>query len=176
MAKKLAIVVAVEKYADKRIPSVKYAESDANEFAAALELGGVLEKVFLLSARATKTTINSQVRQHVKALTADDELYLFYAGHGFSNKGHNFITCHDTDLDDLDDTSINLKELLDACGKSACKRIALFLDSCESGITELPEIRGIYTTMSEKELKEFFQASEPGPSWPISTHRDYRGS
>ncbi|PYX58271.1 MAG: hypothetical protein DMG76_09540 [Acidobacteria bacterium] len=160
MAKRLAILIAVEKYSDTRINSVQYAEADANGFAAALELAGPIDKVALLSGAATKTTINSKVRQYVKALTTDDELFLFYAGHGFSNNGHNYITCHDTDLDDVKDRSINLQELLDVCGKSACKRIALFLDSCESGITDLPEIRGIYSTMSETELKEFFQAAE----------------
>lgn len=160
MVKRLAILIAVEYYRDIRIRSVQYAEADANDFAAALDLGGTLDKVFLLSSAATKTTINSKVRQHVNSLVAGDELFIFYAGHGFSKNGHNFLTCHDTDLDDLEDTSINLKELLDVCGKSACKRIALFLDSCESGITDLPDIRSIYSTMSEKELKDFFQAAE----------------
>lgn len=160
MKKRLAIVIAVEKYADTRIRTVKYAEADAEGFAKALEIGGSLDKVFLLSGKATKTTINSQVRQHVKALTAADSLYIFYAGHGFSKNGHNFITCYDTDPDDLEETSIKLKELLDMCGKSACKRIAFFLDSCESGITDLPEIRGIYATMSENELSDFFQSAE----------------
>lgn len=160
MEKRLAIVIAVEEYADTRIRAVNYAEADAKGFAKALEIGCALDKVFLLSGKATKTTINSQVRQHVRALTAADSLYIFYAGHGFSKNGHNYITCHDTDLDDLEDTSIKLKELLDTCGKSACKRIALFLDSCESGITDLPEIRGIYATMSEKELDDFFRAAE----------------
>ncbi len=160
MGKRLAIVIAVETYADTRIRIVKFAEADAEGFAKALETGGVLDKVFLLSAKATKTTINSQVRQHVKALTAADSLYVFYAGHGFSKNGHNFITCYDTDLNDLEDTSIKLKELLDTCGKSVCKRIAFFLDSCESGITDLPEIRGIYATMSESELNDFFEAAE----------------
>ena len=113
MAKRLAILVAVENYSDTRIPAVQYAEADADGFADALEVAKPIDKVVLLSAKATKTRINSQVRQHVKALTPEDELFLFYAGHGFSKNGHNFITCHDTDLDDLDDTSINLQELLD---------------------------------------------------------------
>jgi len=160
MGKKLAIVIAVEKYADTRIQAVKYAEVDAKGFAKALENGGPLDTIFLLSGKATKTTINSQVRQQVKALTKEDYLYIFYAGHGFSKNGHNYITCYDTDLDDLEDTSIKLKEMLDTCGKSDCKRIALFLDSCESGITDLPEIRGIYATMSATELDDFFQAAE----------------
>lgn len=160
MGKRLAIVIAVEKYSDSRIRTVKYAEADATGFAAALELGGALDKVFLLSAKATRTTIKSQVRQHVKALTSDDQFYLFYAGHGFSKNGHNFITCHDTDLDDLEATSIKLKALLDTCGGGVCERIAVFLDSCESGITDLPDIRGIYGTMSATELEQFFQAAK----------------
>lgn len=160
MGKRLAIIVAVEHYSDTRIKSVKWAENDANGFATALEQGGSLDKHFLLSGKATKTTITSQVRQQVKALMADDELYVFYAGHGFSKNGRNFITCHDTDLDDLEETSIDLKQLLDMCGQSACKRIAVFLDSCESGITDLPDIRGIYTTLSEKELSSFFETAK----------------
>lgn len=160
MGRRLAILIAVEKYHDKRIKPVQFAEADAIGFAQALELGGTLDKVPLVSAGATHSQINSKVRQHVKTLTVDDELILFYAGHGFSNKSHNYLTCHDTDYDDLENTSINLKQLLDDCGKSACKRIVLFLDSCESGITDLPDVRGIYSTMSEKELKDFFQAAE----------------
>lgn len=160
MKRRLAIVIAVETYANSRVKAVNYAEADAKGFAKALENGGPLDKVFLLSGKATRTTITSQVRQNVKTLTKEDEFYIFYAGHGFSKNGNNYITCHDTDPDDLEDTSIKLKELLDGCGKSACKRIALFLDSCESGITDLPEIRGIYATMSESELNDFFAAAE----------------
>ena len=155
--KRLAVVVAVEQYADTRIHPVTYAENDANGFTNALELGGALDRVFLLSGKATKTTINSQVRQRVKNLTADDSLYIFYAGHGFAIDGSNFITCHDTDLDDLEETSVNLNKLLEVCGKSACRRMALFLDSRNSDITDLP---GACANMSEKALDQFFTATE----------------
>lgn len=160
MGKRLAILIAVENYHDTRVPPVQFAEADATGFSAALQLGGLIDEVLLLSTGATRTSINSKVRQHVKTLTADDELFLFYAGHGFSKNGHNFITCYDTDRDDLENTSILLKDLLDACGNSACNRIAMFLDSCESGITDIPEIRGIYSTMSDKELGEFFKDTQ----------------
>jgi hypothetical protein len=160
MGKRVAIVIAVENYSDPRIKKVSYAEADAKGFADALEVSGPIDRVLLLSAKATKTSINSKISQHVKSLTDEDELFLFYAGHGFSKNGHNYITCHDTDLDDLADTSISLQSILKICGKSACKRIALFLDSCESGIADLPEVRGIYAEMSEGELKDFFDAAE----------------
>jgi hypothetical protein len=157
---RLAVLIAVEQYSDSRVLPVQYAEDDAKGFAAALELGGQLDKLYLLSAQATKTSIQSKIRQHVRVLTKNDELFLFYAGHGFSVNGSNFLTCHDTDQDDLEDTSIELKSLLDLCANSACTRIAFFLDSCESGITDLPDIRGIYSTMSEGELSDFFKAAQ----------------
>jgi hypothetical protein len=55
MGKRLVILVAVEKYLDKHIPPVQYAEADAIGFADALELGGPLDKVPLLSSAATRT-------------------------------------------------------------------------------------------------------------------------
>jgi len=76
MEKRLAIVIAVENYADSGIHAVKYAEADAKGLARALENGGPLDNVFLLSSKATRTTINSQVRRNVKALTKDDYLYI----------------------------------------------------------------------------------------------------
>jgi len=82
MGKRVAIVIAVENYSDSRIKKVSYAEADAQGFADALEVAGPMDKVLLLSAKATKTSINSKIGQHVKSLTHEDELFLFYAGHG----------------------------------------------------------------------------------------------
>jgi hypothetical protein len=44
--------------------------------------------------------------------------------------------------------------------KSACKRLVLFLDSCESGMLASADIRGIYTDLTEDELKQFFGQAE----------------
>lgn len=160
MGRRVVIAMAVENYADSRIGKVDYAEADAKDFVDALEYGGKVDRVVLLTARATHASIKSKIRQHVGALSEEDELFLFYAGHGFSENGTNYITCHDTDLDDLTRTSISLQSILQGCAKSACKRIALFLDSCESGIADLPEVRGIYAELSESELEKFFDGAE----------------
>ena len=73
MGRRLAILIAVENYHDKHIKPVQFAEADALGFAQALELGGPLDRVKLISAGATHTSINSKVRQNVNALTGDDE-------------------------------------------------------------------------------------------------------
>jgi hypothetical protein len=61
MGKRVAIVIAVENYSDSRIKKVSYAEADAQGFADALEVAGPIDKVLLLSAKATKTSINSKI-------------------------------------------------------------------------------------------------------------------
>ena len=60
---------------------------------------------------------------------ADDELIVYYAGHGFSVSGRNVLTAWDSVYRDLEHTTIGLVALLDALRKSACKRVKLFLDA-----------------------------------------------
>ncbi len=154
-----AIVIGVEHYQDKSIPQVVYAERDATEIAKVLGDLKFTSEV-LLSAKATKTTIESIVRRVAKAATADEALYLFYAGHGFSQKDKNFITCHDTQRGDLARTSVQLQGVFDALRKSASKRVAIFLDACESGMLADLSVRGIFTSFNDQELEEFFAKSE----------------
>lgn len=160
MGDKIALVAAVETYGDKHIPKVDYAEADAKGFASAIGLHGYHTRELAPSAKATKTTIESHLRRELQRLTADDEFIFYYAGHGFSANGHNYITAHDTDINDLEKTSVRLQWIFDLIDKSKCERVALFLDSCESGITKLAKRRGIYSTMSVAELDEFFRKAE----------------
>ena len=156
----VALVIAVEKYAESQITPVTFAEADATDFAAALDAHSFTIQATLLSQKATKTTIESHIRRGLARLTADDTFYLYYAGHGFSKNNNNYVTCHDTDLSDLAATSIRLQWIFEQVGKSKAEKTVLFLDSCESGITAIPQIRGIYTSMSESEIKEFFAESQ----------------
>ena len=105
--RKVAILIAVEDYADSRIPRVKYAEADAQELAAVLEGHGFTEQdqTVLVNSAATKALVESRVRRVLANLTKDDTLYLYYAGHGFAENAKNYVTCYDTALDDLQNTS-----------------------------------------------------------------------
>jgi len=162
MSDKYSIVIGIENYQDRRITSVKYAENDANEIASSLQTHGVIDSKIeiLLSSTATKTTIESRLRRHLDLLTTDDTFILFYAGHGFTESDHNYITCCDSQIDDLRNTSISLTSIFSSIRNSICKRFMLFLDSCHSGLEISEEMRGVYSDMSEKELSEFFKDSE----------------
>ena len=160
MGDKIALVTAVEKYSHKNISTVDFAEADAKGFAGAIALHGHQADEVAPSSKATKSSIESHLRRHLGRLTAGDKFIFYYAGHGFSKNGHNYITAYDTDPNDLEGTSVRLQWIFDRIDESQCERVALFLDSCESGITKLAKRRGIYSTMSEAELDDFFRKAE----------------
>lgn len=157
MGQKYAVIVAVEQYQDKSLRSVQFAENDAKEFKAVLSEHGFDQSnvSLLLSASATKTRVESEMRNRTRSLTKDDTFFLFYAGHGFSEAGQNYITCHDTVHADLSLTSISLQVLLKQLSACKCPRIVLFLDSCHSGLEFDPAMRGVLAEMTETEVAAF---------------------
>lgn len=161
MCSKFALIIGIEEYQNKNIRRVDYAEADAKEIQASLELHGFKdESVLLLSSSATKATIESNLRRICSFLTELDEFYLFFAGHGFSENGRNYITCFDTQIGDIIKTSISLQDIFRQIRDTACKHVILFLDSCHSGLDIDDKMRGIFTTMTESEISDFFKASE----------------
>ncbi|MBT3200183.1 MAG: caspase family protein [Phycisphaerales bacterium] len=155
--RKVAIIIALQRYADAAISQIKYAPADAQSFASALEALGfdASDRQMLISDEATKTTIESRIRKTLTALAEDDVLYLYYAGHSFTIDNRNFITGYDSDLDDLEHTSIALEWLFDTLRRSACGEAAVFLDASNANMaTEAP------TASSQDEFKNFFAESK----------------
>lgn len=159
MTDKHAILIAVENYSDPNVPPVPYARADAEAMRDALELHG-FDCETLADGTATKTAVESRVKTKLSSLADDETLYLYYAGHGFNSSNTNYITCHDTQRNDLEDTSISLGWLLDQMNQSACPKQVLFLDSCSSGVPVDPSMRSLISDLDEAELRRFFEAAE----------------
>lgn len=162
MAAKFALIVAVETYQDKKITPVTYAENDATQLSLALQ---ELEfdsscQVVLLNADATKATIESKLRTIAGQLPVDDEFIFFYAGHGFSENDHNYITCYDTQWGDLTYTSISLQSILQTIRSSKSGKKILFLDCCHSGVLIDENMRGLLADFSDDELTVFLKDAE----------------
>ncbi|MBC7543517.1 MAG: caspase family protein [Candidatus Sericytochromatia bacterium] len=159
MSRKIAILIAVERYLNPGIDPVKYAGNDARELSKALALHGFndVDQVLLINEQSTKTTIVSRVRMETKRLQPTDTFYLFFAGHGFSKNGDNFLTCYDTHLEDIENTSINLRELIDFIGNSSSRHVALFLDGSAGGLTKEPLLSPALSGMNSHELEETLQ-------------------
>ncbi|MGC4002319.1 MAG: caspase family protein [Pirellulales bacterium] len=136
--KRVALIIAVESYADDRIEALPFAAADAARFDAALAAVGYADadRTLLLDGQATKTAIESKVRRIVKTLTTDDEFLLFYAGRTFFAGHADYLTCHDTQADEPVETSLNIEELLIALSKAKCAGMRLFVDCAESDLAE----------------------------------------
>jgi len=160
---KYALLVAVEAYHDKCISTVIFAENDATDLAASIQDVGfpAANIEVMLSASATKTRIESAIRTLCRRLRAEDELLLFFAGHGFAENGHNSITCHDTVLSDLPATSIRLHDIFSWVRSSKVRKAVILLDCCHSGLEIDDSMRGLLTEeMMDEEFTAFCGESE----------------
>lgn len=157
-----ALIIAIESYIDSSFKSVAYAENDARKFAEALQLHGLdsSNTFLLLSHDATKTRIESRLRSVLNSATKNDQIIIYYAGHGFAENDHNYLTCADTVRGDLIKTSISIQMILKQIKTSHCNQVTLFLDSCHSGFEIDESMRGILTDMTDEEFKAFFKDSK----------------
>jgi hypothetical protein len=130
MADRQALVIGVEACPDAANAAAPHAEGDAAAFAGALErLGfGKEQLVLLLGGQATKTAVESRLRKLSKAPPAG-ELFVFFAGPAFRQDGRDYLACHDSQADDLAETSVPLRALLDALAACRGGKLVVFLDA-----------------------------------------------
>lgn len=132
----IALLIAVEHYAEPRFAARRFAAADVQAMSAALaELGyAELDQVVLIDGQATKTIIESKIRRTLRSLSAEDSLLIYVAAHGFADRGKSYLVCHDTQAADLVATSIPWSSLLTQLRDTECERALLFVDSCSGGL------------------------------------------
>lgn len=134
----IAVVVGVENYQKGRFSAVSYAEADANAFSDVLRDmydEGAVDCELMLSAEATKQTLDYQISQAIQSTTAEDLFVFFYAGHGFFASGDNYLTAFDSATVNVSETSIPLMtSLVEPLRNSACRRALLFVDACATKV------------------------------------------
>ncbi|MBE0537366.1 MAG: caspase family protein [Phycisphaerae bacterium] len=159
---KYILAIAIEEYKDPLLRRVRFALDDAKAFIKAWEQYGFTKphQFLHLNDDASKTAIEARLRRIQRALTENDELIVYYAGHGFSVGGVNVLTAWDSQYGDLEHTTIRLANILETLRKSECTKVKLFLDACHTGVEMDPSMRGVDATMSDEELRKFFEGSD----------------
>ncbi|MCX7419689.1 MAG: caspase family protein [Planctomycetia bacterium] len=151
----VALLIALEDYADRLLLPVPFAASDLAAFSNTLKAIGFKEadQVCRFNAQATKSGIESDVRKLARRLTNADTLFLFYVGHGFSLAGTNYLTCFDTRPDDLAETSVSISALTDTLKSCDCRSICLFLDAAHHGSSGESEMSTCPAPLDEPRLE-----------------------
>lgn len=157
-----ALLFAVENYIESGIGRVDYAERDATAVRDALsELGYEPDNIqLILNSTATAARIRSLSKQLAGMVQDGDCVFFFFAGHGYTWQGKNYLMCHDTRLDDIEETATSLQSLFDIFAQSSCKQVMFFLDCCHSGLHLGDDSRGVLEDFSAEELRNYFREAD----------------
>lgn len=144
---KWAVVIGIDKFKDKRIPSLQYSSKDARDFADFLIKEGNFapDHVLLLTnEEATENAIQRAVGDDwlPRRVLEDDVVIVFASTHGSPKEmdvaGENFLVTYDTDVDNLFSSAIELQDLATTIRRrTMCDRVIVLLDACNSGAAEV---------------------------------------
>ena len=160
MSDQFAFIIGIENYLDSRMSSIPYAENDVLAFKAVLERHGFKPGhiTLLLNQNATRSTIESKARSLFSSVLETDSVIVFYVGHGFSKGENHFLTCSDTQADDLESTAIPWHWLVPK-QSSRCGRVVVFLDSSHSDLTGSESQEGAFPGAADDEFKQWVKDS-----------------
>jgi formylglycine-generating enzyme required for sulfatase activity len=144
---KYALVVGVEKYIPTELPSLDYAEDDAQALGGALERLGfsVIAMTSVSDNPRHRSTTAARIIEQVEARLDDrepsDTIVLAFSGHGLQFKGdREFYFCPgEAELRDRT-TLVPMSRVLEAVGRCRAGRKLLLVDACRGELT--PEAAG----------------------------------
>jgi len=140
------VVIAINKYRDKNISELKYAENDGKGIAKYFrdQLGIKKENLYILvgpnaTADNIKRAIGVELR---KKAQKDDQILIYFAGHGApepESKSLNadglekYLLAYNSELDALYATAIPMREIEYLFERYSSERVVFMLDACFSG-------------------------------------------
>jgi len=135
-----AVIVGVSAYRDTTIPQLKYAHRDATSFAEFLRSpnGGAFNDdhlLVLLNEQATRKNFMEALTTFLSKTKREDLVMIFFSGHGSAlNREESYFLMNDTDLRNLAQTAVAMKEIQNAVTRSIpAERVIVFSDACFSG-------------------------------------------
>lgn len=142
---KWAVVIGVSRFADARIPELKYASKDAKDFYDYLvdQNGGKFQPdhvKLLVNGDATKINIMDMIGDSFlpHAASPNDLVVIYLSTHGSPAgadvRGVNYVIAHDTRPNKLFATGLEMRQLLRIIKERVhTNRVLLVLDTCYSG-------------------------------------------
>ncbi len=143
-AKRYALIVGVDQYADTQITTLGGASNDAKTLANALiqYAGFPGEQVTLLASdqpaerQPTRGNILRRLSNFAAVVPPDGLLLVSFAGHGIERGGHAFLLPSDSqvsnDVDLLEQTAINVSQIRDRIKKIGVKQVLMIVDACRN--------------------------------------------
>ncbi|MCP4689900.1 MAG: CHAT domain-containing protein, partial [Desulfobacterales bacterium] len=140
--KRWVLLVGVSDYNEEgSIPDLRYAAADAIALEKLFNQRSPhapnrdVEVILLTDAQATREGLRQALFGRIAPCArAEDEVIIFFAGHGLASRDRFFLALHDSNLDRLELTGYEMQELRDVIHYNVkSNRIVLFFDVCHSG-------------------------------------------
>jgi hypothetical protein len=143
-AKRFALVVGVDKYADTQISTLGGASNDARALARALveHAGFPADQVVLLSSdqpeerHPTRGNVLRRLSNLATVVPKDGLLLFAFAGHGMERGGQAFLLPSDAQVSDdvtlLEQTAVNVLQIKDWVRKTGVRQVLMILDACRN--------------------------------------------
>lgn len=125
--------VGMNKHTSTEIPDLVGATRDAVALWALFkDTFDDIDAELIVDEQATFSNIRTALLDTLRNATEDDDIILAFSGHG--TKNHR-IVARDTDLAQLDDSTISMSDLAECFRKTRAKSVICVLDCCFSGAT-----------------------------------------
>ena len=143
-AKRYALVIGVDQYADTQITTLGGASNDAKTLANGLiqYAGFPVEQVTLLASdqpaerQPTRGNILRRLSNMAAVVPPDGLILLSFAGHGIERGGEAFLLPSDAqvsnDVELLEQTAINVSQIKDRIKKIGVRQVLMILDACRN--------------------------------------------
>jgi len=137
-----AVIVGVSEYANTGIPTLKYADRDAEAFAAFLQTpqGGGFDNEHmrvLINRDATLANVKDALVNFLRNAIDIDLVIVFFAGHGApepARPDNLYLLTYDTDPSLLPTTAFPMWDIQTAIARYInAKKVVVFSDACHSG-------------------------------------------
>ncbi|HET6763596.1 MAG TPA: tetratricopeptide repeat protein, partial [Longimicrobiaceae bacterium] len=137
-----AVVVGVSQFQDRNITALRYADADARAFYQFLRSpraggGGFPEEnvKLLINEQATYREIRSALFTFLKGATEDDEVVVYFAGHGAPDPQrlqNLYLLTYDTDLADISSSAFPMDDVNKAIHSLYAHDVVVITDACHS--------------------------------------------
>lgn len=133
-----ALIIGINSYEDKSIPSLKYAENDARVMESLLKSNGVENVYLLIGKNATQKNINVRLAELERMVDEKSFVYIFFSGHGSSRLFVNdtrfpYYLPYDTDATNataLQTSCISWVDLTASIKRMKSKGIVVAVNAC----------------------------------------------
>ena len=141
--KKHVLCIGINSY--RVLPSLSLTVKDAHAVASTFKdmFGDNVSTTMLLDEQASKARVMESLNQISAQAKPEDQVIVFYSGHGLTKNNVGYLVPSDADPDSLESSAISMLAFGDAFKQIPAKQKVMLVDACYSGAFDVLSAKGV---------------------------------